>query len=117
MDQDSDRRARRAGTSLRPRSGTADADRQRPQVGTTRERRGGVVDRPRHRRALSQSDSSALTGHNGDEMTRSAVAAGFAILWVSSAYAQSAPIADHHQHLFSPAVVAAGEAAKPITVE
>ena len=50
-------------------------------------------------------------------MTRSAVAAGFAILCVSSAYAQSAPIADHHQHLFSPAVVAAGEAAKPITVE
>jgi predicted TIM-barrel fold metal-dependent hydrolase len=50
-------------------------------------------------------------------MTRSAVAAGFAILWVSSASAQSAPIADHHQHLFSPAVVAAGEMAKPITVE
>jgi uncharacterized protein len=50
-------------------------------------------------------------------MTRSAVAAGFAILWVSSAYAQSVPIADHHQHLFSPAVVTAGEGAKPITVE
>jgi uncharacterized protein len=28
-----------------------------------------------------------------------------------------APLADHHQHLFSPAVVAAGETTKPITVD
>src|SRR5688572_14561542 len=28
-----------------------------------------------------------------------------------------APLADHHQHLFSPAVVAAGETKTPITVD
>src|SRR5687768_5017392 len=31
--------------------------------------------------------------------------------------AQEVPLADHHQHLFSPAVVAAGETMQPITVD
>jgi predicted TIM-barrel fold metal-dependent hydrolase len=31
--------------------------------------------------------------------------------------AQEAPLADHHQHLFSPAVVAAGETMQQITVD
>jgi len=47
--------------------------------------------------------------------------AAFAILPVSSAYSQSAPVADHHQHLFSPAIAALisppppGAAVNPIT--
>jgi uncharacterized protein len=48
---------------------------------------------------------------------RAALTIVMAMLGVSSASGQSAPLADHHQHLFSPAVVAAGEAAKPITVD
>src|SRR5688500_10753231 len=31
--------------------------------------------------------------------------------------AQEVPLADHHQHLFSPAVVAAGETMQPITAD
>jgi uncharacterized protein len=39
-----------------------------------------------------------------------------AMLSVSLVYGQSAPVADHHQHLFSPAVAAA-ESVKPITAD
>ncbi len=49
-------------------------------------------------------------------MTRAGLGIVVAMLGVSSAYGQSAPLADHHQHLFSPAVAAA-ESVKPITVD
>ena len=47
--------------------------------------------------------------------TRAALGVVVAMLGVSSAYGQPAPLADHHQHLFSPEVAAA-EGVKPITV-
>lgn len=49
-------------------------------------------------------------------MRRVLLAIIVAILGVSSVYAQSAPVADHHQHLFS-SVVAEAEGVKPITVD
>lgn len=49
-------------------------------------------------------------------MKRLALCTVFAAVSVSSAYGQSAPLADHHQHLFSPAVASA-ESVKPINVD
>lgn len=42
--------------------------------------------------------------------------AGFVVLAVSSIHGQSAPVADHHQHLFSP-VVSVAESVKPINAD
>jgi uncharacterized protein len=40
----------------------------------------------------------------GDQMRRSILCTLVAILAASPAYSQSAPVADHHQHLFSPSI-------------
>jgi uncharacterized protein len=39
--------------------------------------------------------------------------AGIALLWAASAYGQDSPLADHHQHLFSPALAALISPAPP----
>ena len=41
------------------------------------------------------------------------VLAGAALLWAASAYGQDSPLADHHQHLFSPALAALISPAPP----
>src|SRR5688572_31938180 len=46
------------------------------------------------------------------------VLAGAALLWAASAYGQDSPLADHHQHLFSPALatlITPAPPAAPIT--
>ena len=58
----------------------------------------------------------ASNRHRRMTMRRPIVGALFTVLSVSTAYGQPAPLADHHQHLFSPAI-AALESVTPISAE
>jgi hypothetical protein len=71
----------------------------------------GIEARP----GLPESEGAAVSRTDRQAMTRILVAL---VLWMVSvsAYGQSAPLADHHQHLFSP-TVADAESVKPISVE